>query len=201
MSKKSKPLTIGEMMPIENIKENPANPRTITKEKFRKLVQSIKEFPEMLIPRPIVVNPLNVVLGGNMRLKACIEAGLKEVPVYKATWEELKQNQFLIKDNVSYGDWDWDVLANNWQNTELQDWGLNVWTGDEAFALTEEDAVTEEEPKISHTHDGFVLFELVMKIENKNILVSTINKIKQESDLSKVEDALMEIIHKYNANK
>lgn len=109
------------------IRPNPNNPRIIRDEKFRQLVKSLRSFPEMLQARPIVVDPENMVLGGNMRLKACIEAGIKEVPVYVATWEEAKQKQFIIKDNVGYGEWDWDMLANEWDATELAEWGLDVW--------------------------------------------------------------------------
>ena len=107
---------------------NKDNPRTIRDSKFKKLVKSIKDFPEMLEARPIVINPDNVVLGGNMRLKACIEAGLKKVPVYKATWDEVKAREFVIKDNVQFGEWDWDMLANEWDNVKMEDWGLDVWT-------------------------------------------------------------------------
>jgi hypothetical protein len=68
-----------------------------------------------------------IVLGGNMRLKACKEAGLKEVPVIFAhDLTEDEQKQFIIKDNVGYGEWDWDMLANEWEPELLQDWGLEV---------------------------------------------------------------------------
>jgi hypothetical protein len=112
---------------ISELKSNPNNPRLIKDEKFRKLVNSIREFPKMLEIRPIVVNDKMVVLGGNMRLKACKEAGLKEVPVifaYDLTEEE--QKQFIIKDNVGFGEWDWDMIANEWDAIELQDWGLDL---------------------------------------------------------------------------
>jgi len=90
-------------------------------------VKSLQEFPEMLEARPIVVDPDFVVLGGNMRLKAAQEAGLKEVPVYIASWEEAKHKEFIIKDNLAFGEWDWDMLANEWDAEELGAWGLNVW--------------------------------------------------------------------------
>lgn len=113
-------------MDITKIKANPNNPRTIKDDKFKRLVQSIKEFPEMLEKRPIVVNKDFMVLGGNMRLKACIEAGMKDVPVLVADWSEEKQREFIIKDNVSGGEWDWDVLANEWDAEQLTEWGLDV---------------------------------------------------------------------------
>jgi DNA modification methylase len=112
---------------LSEIKPNLNNPRNIKDEKFAKLVQSIKDFPEMLELRPIIVNDDMVVLGGNMRLKACKEAGLKEVPVIKASdLSEQQQKEFIIKDNVGFGDWDWDMLANEWDTDELQTWGLDI---------------------------------------------------------------------------
>jgi hypothetical protein len=112
---------------ITKVKSNPNNPRLIKDDKFHKLVNSIKEFPKMLEIRPIVVNDDMIVLGGNMRLKACKEAGLKEVPVIKASdLTEEEQRQFIIKDNVSGGEWDWDMLANEWSVEQLEEWGLDV---------------------------------------------------------------------------
>jgi DNA modification methylase len=112
---------------LTDIKSNPNNPRIIKDDKFKKLVASIKEFPQMLSLRPIVVNDDMIVLGGNMRLKACKEAGLKEVPVIKASdLNEEQQKAFIIKDNVGYGEWDWDMLANEWDAKELVEWGLDI---------------------------------------------------------------------------
>lgn len=112
---------------ISEVKSNPNNPRIIKDDKFNKLVNSIKEFPKMLELRPIVVNDDMIVLGGNMRLKACKEAGLKEIPIIKASeLSEDEQRQFIIKDNVGYGEWDWDALANEWGAEQLEEWGLDV---------------------------------------------------------------------------
>ena len=111
------------------LKINKDNPRIIKDQKFKLLVKSIKEFPEMLELRPIVIDENNVVLGGNMRTRACIEAGLLEVPVMiaKGLTEEQKK-EFIIKDNSSYGDWDWDILANKWEINDLEDWAVHVPT-------------------------------------------------------------------------
>ena len=111
---------------INKLRTNPNNPRAIRKDQLDKLVKSLREFPEMLEARPIVVDPDFVVLGGNMRLKAAQLAGLTEVPVYVATWEEAKHKEFIIKDNLAFGEWDWDMLANEWDAEELDDWGLGV---------------------------------------------------------------------------
>jgi DNA modification methylase len=112
---------------INEVKSNPNNPRIIKDDKFKKLVASIKELPQMLQLRPIVVNEDMIVLGGNMRLKACKEAGLKEIPIIKASeLNEEQQRAFIIKDNVGFGEWDWDALANEWDAEQLDEWGLDV---------------------------------------------------------------------------
>ncbi len=116
-----------ELIPISKVKANPNNPRIIKDEKFKKLVKSIQEFPQMLEIRPIVVNEEMIVLGGNMRLKACQEAGLKEVHIIKASeLTEEQQKEFIIKDNVGFGEWDWNDLANNWDSDKLEEWGLDI---------------------------------------------------------------------------
>lgn len=112
---------------IGDVKSNPNNPRLIKDDKFNKLVESIKTFPEMLELRPIVVNDDMVVLGGNMRLKACKEAGLKEVSIIKASdLTDEQQREFIIKDNVGFGEWDWGVIANEWDKEQIEEWGLDV---------------------------------------------------------------------------
>jgi len=112
---------------INSIKTNPKNPRLIKDDKFKKLVNSIKEFPQMLELRPIVVDENNIILGGNMRHKACIEAGLKEVYIVQAKdLTEEQKDEFIVKDNVGFGEWDWDILANEWDTEKLQDWGLDL---------------------------------------------------------------------------
>lgn len=114
-------------MKINLIKPNPNNPRVIKDEKFKKLVQSIKDFPQMLELRPIVIDENNIVLGGNMRLRACIELGLKDVPtIYAKDLTEEQKKEFIIKDNVGFGEWEWDVLANEWDVEKLEEWGLDV---------------------------------------------------------------------------
>ena len=114
-------------MLINEIKPNPNNPRIIKDHKFKQLVKSIQDFPQMLELRPIVIDENNMVLGGNMRLKACIEAGITDVPVIHANnLSEEKKKEFIVKDNVGYGEWDWDDLANNWDVEELTQWGLDI---------------------------------------------------------------------------
>jgi hypothetical protein len=131
-----------ELVNINKVRTNPNNPRIIKDEKFAKLVKSIQEFPQMLEIRPIVVNDDMIVLGGNMRLKACLEAGLKEIPIIKASnLTEEQQKEFIIKDNVGFGEWDWNDLANNWDAEQLETWGLDIpgWTNNlDINSMTEE---------------------------------------------------------------
>lgn len=124
--KDKKTMTDVKVVKITEIKSNPNNPRLIKDHKFKQLVKSIQEFPEMLELRPIVIDENNIVLGGNMRLKACIEAGLKDVPVKIATLNEQQKKEFIIKDNISFGEHNWELLANEWNIEDLDDWGLDI---------------------------------------------------------------------------
>ena len=127
---------------IQEVRLNEENPRYIKDHKFEKLVKSIKEFPQMLDLRPIVVNQDMIVLGGNMRLRACREAGLTEVPIiYADNLTEEQQKEFVIKDNSSFGEWDWDILANEWDTEQLIDWGMDIpddWAVDEVLEAEED---------------------------------------------------------------
>ena len=117
-----------EKIEINKLKPNPNNPRTINKINFKKLKKSIKDFPKMLELRPVVVDENYMVLGGNMRLQALKDLGINEVfCVQEKNLTEQQKEQFIIKDNASFGDWDWDMLANEWENAELKDWGIDVW--------------------------------------------------------------------------
>jgi DNA modification methylase len=111
---------------INQIKSNPNNPRLIKDDKFYKLVKSLEEDPDFCNVRPVVCNTDMIVLGGNMRLKAAKELGWKEIPCEIVDWSEEKQRAFTIKDNVGYGEWDWDMLANEWDTEQLEGWGLEV---------------------------------------------------------------------------
>jgi ParB-like chromosome segregation protein Spo0J len=149
---------------ISEVKVNPNNPRLIKDDKFKKLVNSIKEFPEMLNIRPIVVNKDMVILGGNMRYKACLEAGIKEVPVIITDLSEEQQKEFLIKDNVSGGEWDWDMLANEWNTDELQEWGLDLPIYD--LEPSYEDLIGEEKNKPATMKITFKTVEQLQEAEN-----------------------------------
>jgi hypothetical protein len=163
-------------VPINTVKANPNNPRIIKDDKFAKLVKSINEFPQMLNLRPIVVNDDMVVLGGNMRLKACKEAGLKEIPVIKASeLTEQQQKEFIVKDNVGYGEWDWDDLANNWDASELEEWGLDI-----PGFKTEDEAQEDDYEIPEHLRTDIVLGDL-LEIGEHRLLCG------DSTDIEKVE--------------
>jgi hypothetical protein len=128
-----------EKVAINKVFPNPTNPRTIKEGKFKKLVNSIQDFPEMLELRPIVVSKDMEILGGNMRYRACKEAGLKEVYIIKADKLTDKQiEEFIVKDNVGFGEWDWDILANQWSSADLDDWGMDAWQNMDDIETTDE---------------------------------------------------------------
>ena len=143
-----------KLIKISEIKPNPNNPRLIKDDKFHKLVKSIQDFPKMLEIRPIVVNSDMIVLGGNMRLKACKEAGLKEIPVIFADdLTEEQQLEFIIKDNVGFGEWDWEMIANEWDAEVLEDWGLEI----PSYHFTDEFSDKNEEINIDEFENKMVI--------------------------------------------
>jgi ParB-like chromosome segregation protein Spo0J len=157
---------------ISEVKSNPKNPRLIKDDKFRKLVKSIQEFPQMLELRPIVVDENNIVLGGNMRLKACKEAGLKEVYIVKAEGlTELQKDEFIVKDNVGFGEWDWDMLANEWDTELLDEWGLDL----PVMLDADEDLELKD---LSSTIDNLYRIEVICKDEEHQ--EKTYNKLIEE---------------------
>jgi ParB-like chromosome segregation protein Spo0J len=157
-----------ELMNLSELTINPKNPRVIKDEKFDILVKSIKDFPEMLHIRPIVIDENNIVLGGNMRLKACKAAKLKQVPVIKITdLTDEQKDEFIIKDNVSGGEWDWQTLHDEWDVAKLEDWGLDVPGFDEEELEAQEDDFDATPPETPITVLGD-LYEIGRKVWCKN---------------------------------
>jgi uncharacterized protein (DUF2164 family) len=178
-----------EIVKINQVKVNPNNPRLIKDDKFKKLLQSIKDFPEMLNIRPIVVNQDMIILGGNMRYKACKEAGLKEIPIIITDLTEDQQREFTIKDNTSGGEWDWEVLANEWDVEQLEDWGLDIpadWIEDEVLeAVDEQDLFDIEIPFYTPSEVEPQIFELA-DTEKTKALVSKIEELKVPNELKEI---------------
>tara|TARA_R110002012_G_scaffold304946_1_gene508769 strand:- start:269 stop:805 length:537 start_codon:yes stop_codon:yes gene_type:complete len=165
-----------QQIKLYKIKGNPRNPRIIKDDKFKKLVKSIQEFPEMLEKRPIVVDEDLMVLGGNMRLRASKDAGLKEVWIDIAEgWTQEQKDEFVVKDNVNFGEWEWDMLANEWDSVQLAEWGLDVWQNEDDLEEPDFNELTD-----SNTKDS------VIKITFKN-----------EEHLEDAEKEIANIVSKY----
>jgi hypothetical protein len=188
-----------EKVAIGKVHLAPHNPRVIKNDKFRKLVSSIKEFPEMLKVRPIVVDEENMVLGGNMRLRACLEAGLKEVYIIKASeFTEEQKQEFIIKDNSSFGEWDWDLLANQWDINDLSDWGINI-----PASYFDEDVEPEfdmdELDKDLDTYINSKVKQITMYFDNQQYeyTLAKLQEIMEERELESNTDVIIALLEEY----
>ena len=179
-----------EKVKVSSIKMNPDNPRVIKDNKFETLVKSIKEFPEMLDLRPIVVDENMITLGGNMRLKAIQELGIKEVSIVKVNdLTEQQKREFIVKDNLSYGEWNWDMIKVDWNLEELSDWGMDIPTFlDSDFDLGgffDEDAENDRDNKpqnkkliIEYSEADFEVVMKSLNAINKNTSKALWNALK-----------------------
>jgi len=194
---------------IDEVKLNPNNPRTIKDDKFKKLVKSIKNFPQMLDIRPIVVDENNIVLGGNMRLKACKEAGLKEVSIIKASeLTEKQKKEFIVKDNAGYGEWD-NAQLGDWDKELLIDGGFESWELNSIFGINDsdyEDRINKSnfEPDEIDVNDYIkqnILFfnEMMIEFEDDEIK-ECIRNIKDISTKENFIDDIKKLILQYGKN-
>jgi hypothetical protein len=198
-------------MKIEEIKPNPENPRFIKDEKYKKLVQSIREFPEMLDIRPIVIDENNIVLGGNMRLKACKESGIKEIPVIRV--EELTEDQkreFILKDNQSFGEWDTKMLS-TWDQDLLLDSGFEQWDLIDIFGTNpmadgykkeiEGSNFNPEEVNVEDYIKQNIIFinELMLEFEDDEVK-SAIMNLKETKHIEQFTSDLKDLIKKWGSN-
>lgn len=193
-----------QLVDVKAVKRNPKNPRIIKDWKFDNLVKSVKEFPEMLQIRPIVVNSDMVIIGGNMRYKAAIEAGIKKIPIIVASeLTEGQQDEFMIKDNNNYGEWDFDRLANEWDSDKLKfEFHIDI-----PYAITKmndllldvEEIEKEEEKRTrpSRMDDDFTVFDMIVRVSTKKAVVEVLNKIRNDKNLASMEDALLVVFNPY----
>lgn len=196
-------IEIMEIVKISAIKANSKNPRVIKDDKFKKLVQSIREFPDMLNKRPLIcftdVDGKYIVLGGNMRLKAAIEVGLKELPILLADdWTQEQRDEFLIKDNVGFGEWDWDQLANEWDPEKLNEWNVGVWQSDN---LSNENIYNGQNPDLEL--DKFLNSELKRMFfvyDNETYLkvVNWFNELQEKHNLENHSQVILKLIENEN---
>ena len=171
-----------QQVKISKVKGNPSNPRIIKNDKFKKLVKSIQEFPEMLKLRPIVVDEDFMVLGGNMRLKASKDAGLSEVwiDIAEGLTEEQKK-EFIVKDNVGFGEWEWDMLGNEWDSVQLAEWGLDVWQN-------EDDIETSDDFSLPDGDKGNLeQITYTLSTEQSNIIKEAVQEIKHTEEYKYIE--------------
>jgi len=188
-----------EKVKISQVKNNPNNPRVIKNDDFRKLVKSIKEAPWMLQLRSIIVNDDNVVLGGNQRLRACKEAGLKEIYIIRASsLTEEQQREFTIKDNSSYGEWDWDMLANEFETDELSDWGLRL---PKIYFDDDEDPVIDQD-NFAKTMDTYInakvkQITLFFNSDDYEKAIDNLEIIRQKENLTDNTQVFNFLIEKY----
>ena len=190
-----------EFVSIKKVHLSPTNPRVIKDHKFRKLVQSIKEFPQMLQMRPIVVDEEMVVLGGNMRLRACLEAGLMEVPIIRATeLTEQQKKEFVIKDNSSFGEWDWDLLANEWDIQDLDQWGLDIpasYFDDDKEPEFDKDVL--DEALDSYINSKVKQITLYFDNQQYEYVLGKLEAIAQTEQLESNTDVIIALLEKYES--
>jgi hypothetical protein len=186
---------------IAELKLNDKNPRTISDSKFNKLVASIKKFPKMLDIRPIVVDKDMIVLGGNMRLRACQDAGLKEVPIIiadKLTKKE--QREFIIKDNVGFGEWDWESLANEWDTKDLEEWGLDFPRFDVEDEIPAEGRMASTLDEKLDTYLNATIKQIVLyyELEEYEFVLKELDKIAEKNDLPDNSSVIKFLIENQN---
>ena len=168
-----------QQVKISKVKGNPNNPRIIKNDKFKKLVTSIKEFPEMLKLRPIVVDEDMIVLGGNMRLKASKDAGLKEVWIEIAEGlTEDQKKEFIVKDNVGFGEWDWAMLGNEWNTIKITEWGLDVWQNEDDRNELDAELEWTSMPEFNQ-EDKMPYRQIIVSFKNEDDIKSFANLMKQ----------------------
>lgn len=169
------------MVRIGELKEAPNNPREIKTQKFHNLLESIAKFPAMLHARPIIINENFEVIGGNMRLRACRELGHEYVPTIQVQWDVEHQREFVIKDNLHAGQFDWDVLANEWDAPELHSWGLDLWQW------------PEDEPEKTPEKHKAVTFSVKCTNEQKRDMKRALERLTQDGEITEA-DALHAIL-------
>ena len=185
---------------LSEIKSNPNNPRIIKDDKFHKLVESIKTFPRMLEIRPIVLNKDMIVLGGNMRLRACKEAGIKKVHVIFADdLTEEQQREFIIKDNVGFGEWDWAMLANEWDYKELDDWGLTLPNFDDNLTNNNDYEGKDQSSKLDKFMDA-ELKRMFLVFDNDTFdnVVEWMNSIQTQNKLDNHSQVILHLMENEN---
>lgn len=167
-------------MNISQLKLTDANPRYIRDEKFKKLCQSLEDFPEMLEVRKVIINEDFEVLAGNMRVRAALHLGWSTIPVQIVKWDKKKQQRFIIQDNIEFGDWDWDKLANDWDMEDLTDWGLELHFIDEDEQDDEETLESEKTVYIVGSKADIDAYQMTNICQGKPKKIISIGNLPQD---------------------
>lgn len=189
-----------QKLPISKVKLNPTNPRVIKDDKFQKLVKSIQDFPEMKEIRPIVVNEDMIILGGNMRFRAMQEAGVKDIPVIIVDWDEEKQKEFTIKDNLSFGEWDWDALANDWDIEALREWGVDVPSFNIDLIEPEIDTTKLGENMDKYINNSIKQIVLYYDTEKFEQMLNDLDKIANEKGFEDNSEVVEYLVEQFKKN-
>ena len=191
-----------EEIDISNVKPNENNPRQITEENYERLKSSLQEFPEMLQTRPLIVDENNVLIGGNQRLKVLKELGWNSVPVERVTgWSEEKKKQFIAKDNLVYGDWDYELLkSDEWKEMPLEEWGIHL----PEWGIFDEEDEDLEEPKIEeeiNANAGEVRSVMFLfKAEEYTEIQEKLRNAREHYDVTNNSDLLKIFLEPYEHN-
>ena len=188
-----------KLVEITKVKPNPRNPRVIKNDKFEQLKHSITTLPSYMKLRPVIVDEDMMVLGGNMKLKASLALGKKEI--WTDMFTQADCDEIMIKDNTNAGQWEWDILGNEWDSTLLKDYGLDVWQNVDDLYDVEKNTEADEDRKPKMTDDDYSSFELIMEHDNKVKFLSVLSGIKKKYGIEKMEEALMIMINKYIENE
>ena len=188
---------------VQDIKQNPNNPRTIKVEQLNKLKKSITEFPDMLALRPIVIDENDMVIGGNMRLRALTELGIQETPFIKVfDLDEEKRKEFLIKDNLNYGEWNWDLIKQDWDFGDIEDWGLDIpnWLQDDDI---EPQFDQDELDKALSKYINGKIKQIICYFDPKQyeLMISKMDYIMQREDLENHTQVLVYLVDLYGEIK
>lgn len=173
---------------LSKLTEHPDNPRYIRDRNYKALLNSVRDFPDMLRARPLVVNKDMVVIGGNMRLRVLRDLKIKNAPVEVVDWTEEQQAEFMIKDNLQQGEFDWDLIANHWDQDSLISWGVDQFH----FGISNTDHILPEDDDEYHERkesdqpkltDGYVKIEFVVKEEEKKHIMKKVREYADQKDL------------------
>lgn len=189
-----------ELIAVTQLKSNENNPRFIKDDKFKKLCKSLQDFPAMLEYRPVIVNEDMVILAGNMRYKAAVEIGYKNIPTIIAKGlTEKEQRELIIKDNIGYGEWDWDMLANEWDTEEMDEWGLDIPNFENLSEIESKGRMNATLDEKLDTYLNATIKQIVLYFEYEEYeqVIQSLDKIAADNNLADNSSVIQFLINNY----